>query len=156
MSPTRALARPLLAAMFVAGGVNSLRAPNEQVQKTRAAGLSEAERLVQVQGATMLGGGLLLASGRFPRISALALAGTLVPTTYVGHAFWKETDPDAKNRQINEFVKNLSMFGGLLLASADTGGRESLTHAAGRISRRAAKNAAKAAVKAEKRAGIAS
>jgi hypothetical protein len=48
------------------------------------------------------------------------------------------------------FLKNVSMLGGLLLAAADTGGRESVPHAVGRVSRRAKKKAAKAAKRAEK------
>ena len=151
MSPTRSLARPLLASMFVAGGADALRNPDGRVEAVRAAGLSEPEKLVQVNAATQLVGGLTLATGRLPRLSALALAATLVPTTYVGHAFWKETDPAAKQGQQIQFLKNLSMLGGLLLAFADTGGRESIPHAAVRVSKRAQKRAAKAAKKAEKR-----
>lgn len=151
MSPTRSLARPLLAGMFVLDGANALRSPDGRVDAARAAGLSEPKKLVQVNAATMLIGGLTLATGRLPRLSALALAGTLVPTTYVGHAFWSETEKEAKQAQQMQFLKNLSMLGGLLLAAADTGGRESLPHAAGRISARATKKASKAAKKAERR-----
>jgi uncharacterized membrane protein YphA (DoxX/SURF4 family) len=151
VSPTRSLARPLLASMFVSGGYDALRNPGGRVEAARNAGLSEPEKLVQVNAATQLAGGLLLATGRLPRLSALALAGTLVPTTLVGHAFWSETDPAAKKGQQIHFLKNVSMLGGLLLAFADTGGRESLPHAAARVTRRAQKRAAKAAKKAEKR-----
>lgn len=150
MSPTRRLARPLLASMFLAGGIDALRNPEARVEAVRDAGLAEPERLVQVNGATMLIGGLALATNRLPRLSSLALAGTLVPTTYVGHAFWKETDPSAKAMQQINFLKNVSMLGGLLLAAADTGGRESVPHAVGRVSRRAKKRAAKAAARVEK------
>ena len=151
MSPTRSLARPLLASMFVAGGADALRNPGGRVEAVRSAGLSEPEKLVRVNAATQLVGGLTLATGRFPRLSALALAGTLVPTTYVGHPFWQETDKAARQTQQIQFLKNLSMLGGLLLAFADTGGRESLPHAAARVSKRAQKKAAKAAQRAEKR-----
>jgi putative oxidoreductase len=151
VSPTRTLARPLLASMFVTGGFDALRNPGGRVDAARAAGLSEPEKLVQVNAATQLVGGLALATGRLPRLSALALAGTLVPTTWVGHAFWQETDPQTRKGQQIHFLKNVSMLGGLLLAVADTGGRESIPHAAGRLSRRAQKQAAKATRKAEKR-----
>ena len=151
MSPTRSLARPLMASMFVAGGVDALRDPGARVEAAHKAGLSEPEKLVQVNAATQLVGGLTLATGRFPRLSALALAGTLVPTTWVGHAFWSETDKDAKKAQQIHFLKNVSMLGGLLLAFADTGGRESIPHAAARVTRRAQKKAARAAKKAEKK-----
>lgn len=153
MSPTRRLARPMLASMFVSGGIDTLRSPDERVEKVRSAGLSEPEKLVQVNGAAQVVGGLLLATGRLPRLSSLVLAGSLVPTTWVGHAFWQESDPAAKQQQQVHFLKNVSLLGGLLLAAADTGGRESVPHAAARISKRATRKTAKAAKKAEKKVG---
>lgn len=151
MSPTRALARPLMAAMFVADGAAQIKSPGPRVDMVRSAGLSEPEKLVKANGATMLVAGLLFSTGRLPRLSALALLGSLVPTTLVGHAFWSESDPQAKQMQQMHFMKNLSMIGGLLLATADTGGRESLPHAAGRISRRAQRKATKTSARAQKR-----
>jgi putative oxidoreductase len=151
VSPTRALARPLMAAMYVADGASALKSPGPRVDMVRSAGLSEPEKLVQANAATMLVAGLLFATGRLPRLSALALLASMVPTTWVGHAFWSETDPQAKQMQQMHFMKNLSMMGGLLLATADTGGRESLPHAAGRLSRRAQRKAAKAAASAQKK-----
>lgn len=150
MSPTRLLARPLLSTMFVTGGIDALRSPGPRIEMVKKAGLSEPEKLVQINGVVHALGGLALASGKLPRLSALVLAGSLVPTTYVGHAFWSETDPGVKKQQQIQFLKNLSMLGGLLIAAADTGGRESLPHAAGRISARAQKKAAKTAKKAQK------
>ena len=151
MSPIRSLARPLLAATYVVDGVSGLRSPAERVEAVRAAGLSEPEKLVQASSATQLVGGLALASGRLPRLSAVALAGAMVPSTYVRHPFWTAGDQQTKAQQRTMFLKNLSMLGGLLLAAADTGGRESLPHAAARVSRRAQKKAAKAARSAEKK-----
>lgn len=150
MSPTRLLARPLLASMFVAGGADALRKPGPRVEMVERAGLQDAAKLVRINGATQLVAGLTLATGRLPRLSALALAGTLVPTTYVGHPFWSaDSKPERQQQQI-QFLKNLGMLGGLLLAAADTGGRESLPHAAGRLSRRTAKKARKQAARASK------
>lgn len=145
MSPIRSLARPLLAAMFIVDGAQALRTPGGRIDAARSAGLSEPDKLVRLNATTMLVGGLGLATGHFARVSALALAATLVPTTVVGHPFWSETDQAAKAAQRQQFLKNLSMLGGLLVAVADTGGRESLPHAAGRISRRTSKQASKRA-----------
>lgn len=144
MSPVRALARPLLAGSYVLGGVSALKTPGPRVEKARAAGLTDPEKLVRANAATMVVGGLALATGRMPRLSSLVLVGSMVPTTWVGHPFWQETDRAAKQAQQVQFLKNLSMIGGLLMTAADTGGRESLPHAAGRISRRAHRKAAKA------------
>ena len=145
MSPTSSLTRPLLASMFVVGGIDALREPGGRVDAARAAGLTSPEQLVKVNAATQLVGGLALATGRFPRLAALTLAGSLVPTTYVGHAFWTAKDPATRQQQQVHFMKNLGLLGGLLLAAADTGGRESLPHAAGRVSRRTAKRAKRSA-----------
>lgn len=141
MSPIRSLARPLLAATYVVDGVSGLKSPAERVAAVRAAGLTDPEKLVRVSAATQLVGGLALATGRLPRLSALSLAAVMVPSTYVRHPFWSAGEDKAEQRTL--FLKNLSMLGGLLLAAADTGGRESIPHAAGRVSRRARKKAAK-------------
>ena len=151
MSPIRSLARPLLAAGFVSEGVRGLRSPGERVEAVRAAGLSSPEQLVRASAGTQVLGGLALGTGRLPRLSALALAATLVPSTYLHQDFWSEDDKQVKAQKKQLLLKDLGLLGGLLLQVADTGGRESLPHAAARVTRRTQKKAAKAAKRAEKR-----
>lgn len=152
MSPTRRLARPLLAATFLNDGVDALRNPAPHVALAEQAGLSDAARLVRLNSAVKVGGGALLALNRMPRLSALALAATHLPTAAVRNAFWSETDPQAKAAKKAGFVTDLGLLGGLLVATADTGGRESVPHAAARVSRRARRRAAKRVEKLEKAA----
>ena len=47
------------------------------------------------------------------------LAGTLVPTTAVGHPFWNESDPASRQNQTIHFLKNVSLIGGLLMSTLD-------------------------------------
>ena len=102
----------------------------------------DKKQIVQLNGAVQLIGGFMLATGRFPRLSAFALAASLIPTTWAGHRFWEEEDPGQRQSQQIQFFKNLSMLGGLLLASVDTEGRPGLAwrakhhahQAAGRVS----------------------
>jgi len=152
VSPIRRLARPLLAATFISEGVDALRNPGPHVAMAEAAGLRDADKLVQINAATRVGGGVLLALNRMPRLSALALAASLVPTTMVRNAFWAEDDPQAKAGKKQGLITDLGLLGGLLVATADTGGRESLPHAAARVTRRTKKKAAKSAARAHKRA----
>lgn len=98
----------------------------------------DPERLVRINGAVQVGAGVMLATGRFPRVAALALAGSLVPTTLAGHAWWKEEDPNRRADQRTQFIKNLSLLGGLLIAAADTHGKPSVAYR----SRSAAKSGA--------------
>lgn len=146
----RRLARPLLASTFIAGGADALRNPGPRVELVRNAGLSSPEQLVRINAAADLVGGLLLATNRLPRLSSLVLAGSLIPTTYVGHPFWAEKDKAVRKQQQLHFLKNLGMLGGLLISVADTGGRESLPHATARVSRSARKKLAQAQESASK------
>ncbi|WP_280719944.1 hypothetical protein [Kitasatospora sp. MAP5-34] len=54
-------------------------------------------------------------------MSALALAVTLVPVTWAGHASGRPRNEQERAQQRIHFLKNLSMFGGLLITAADTG-----------------------------------
>ena len=59
-----------------------------------------------------------MAIGVWPRLSALALAGSLIPTTIGGHPFWTIEDPAQRAQQRTHFNKNLAILGGLLLVAA--------------------------------------
>jgi len=141
--------------MFVSGGLDALRAPASKVPAADpiAPRIAEklpylpedTEQLVRINAAVQVAAGLMLATGRLPRLSSALLAGSLVPTTLAGHRFWEEEDEMRRAQQRIHFFKNLSMLGGLILAAADTGGRESIPHAAGRITRRTARKTRKAA-----------
>ena len=133
MTVSRHLARPLLSSIFVVGGVDALRNPASKAPLAEgvAPPLAEAipgldametEQLVRINAGVQVGAGTLLAIGRIPRLSALALAFTLVPTTAAGHRFWEHEGTQRAQQQVH-FFKNLSLFGGLLLAALDTEGR---------------------------------
>lgn len=153
MSLSRRLARPMLASIFISSSIPMLKDQSYLHGPIRDAGLAEPELLAKAHVYSNLLGGVALALGRFPRLAALGLAANLAPTTYVGHAFWKAPADQKVMQQIN-FFKNLSLLGGLLIAASDTGGRESLPHAVGRVSKRTKRKASKATAKASKKAKL--
>jgi uncharacterized membrane protein YphA (DoxX/SURF4 family) len=65
------------------------------------------------------------------------MAATLVPTTIGGHAFWEIEDSQQRAQQRVHFLKNVAMFGGLVLAATDTDGAPSLSWRAKRAAKRA-------------------
>ena len=161
MTPVRLLARPLLASVFVSGGINALRAPKAHGQMAEPVvdkvaeplGLPEDPQLLaQVNGGVMIGAGLLLALGKAPRLASTALAVTLVPTTMAEHRFWEADDDDERDAQRIHFMKNLGLLGGLVLAAVDTEGKPGLAWRAGSAGRKARRDA-KAAAKLAKGAG---
>jgi putative oxidoreductase len=137
MTIVRLAARPLLASMFVAGGLDALR--NAESRATAAKPVIDRllpplkkavpqlpdnpVTLVRINAAVQVAAALTLATGRMPRTSSAVLAGSLVPTTFAGHRFWEQEDPQAKAAQRVQFFKNASMLGGLLLAAVDTEGK---------------------------------
>jgi putative oxidoreductase len=141
MSLVRRIARPLLSSIFIAGGMDSLRNPGskapaaEGVASAVAAQIpgipaDDTEQLVKINAAVQLGAGTLLAMGKLPRLSAFALALSLVPTTAAGHRFWEETEPGTRAAQQIHFLKNVSLLGGLLIAAVDLEGRPGLAYRA--------------------------
>ena len=154
ISPTRRLARPLLASIFLSSAIPMLKDQSYVAGAARDAGLAEPELLAKAHVYGNLAGGVALATGRFTRLASLGLALNLIPTTVVGHAFWSAPADEKLNQQIH-FFKNLAILGGLLHAFADTGGRESVPHAIGRVSGRTARRAEKTAAKAAKRTRVA-
>lgn len=140
MRPVRAAARVLLGAIFISSGARVLANPQYLVARAEPVTgrigpalarihprlPSDTETLIKVNAAAQLTGGLFLATGHFPRPAAALLAGSLVPTTIAGHRFWGTEDPGERERERIQFMKNLGLLGGLLLAVVDTGGRPGL------------------------------
>jgi putative oxidoreductase len=162
MTIVRFVARPLLASMFLVGGIDAIRNAGKKVDAAEpvtdmlAPLLRKAvpqlpedpKSLVRINGVAQVGAALMLATGRMPRTSSAVLAATLVPTTAAGHRFWEETDPQKKAAQRIHFFKNLSMLGGLLLAAVDTEGKPGVAWRARRAAsdvRREARSLAKSA-----------
>lgn len=139
MPLVRAAARPMLAAMFLTGGIDALLHPKAKAAAAPRVPPVIRERLpfplpedpvqlVRINGGVQLVAGLALATGRLPRLAALTLAGSLVPSTLAGHRFWDQSDKGERATQQQQFAKNLSMLGGLILAAVDLEGRPGLRH----------------------------
>ncbi|PVZ10940.1 putative membrane protein YphA (DoxX/SURF4 family) [Actinomycetospora cinnamomea] len=133
----RRLARPMLAAIFIKGGVDTLLNPEPRVQKAsplieKASPQlpdqipSEPSELVRIDAGVKVAAGTLLAINKFPRVASLALAASVIPTTIAGHPFWEKSDPTEKAGEQQQFLKNVAILGGLVLAAVDTEGKPSL------------------------------
>ncbi|MGC5032376.1 DoxX family protein [Micromonospora sp. DT229] len=145
MTPVRSLARAMLSGIFVISGARSVANPQRLVpvakpvtdrvtpllERVAPRLPTDTMTLVRATGAVQLGAGLMLATGRFTRPAALVLAGTLIPVTLAGHPFWRQEDPAQRYNHQSHFAKNLGLFGGLLLAAADTEGKPGLRWRAG-------------------------
>lgn len=163
----RRIARPLLAAPFVYGGISTLRKPQDRVPGARpivekvaeqadkqlpVTVSQDVEQWVKADAAVKVVAGSLFALNKFPRLTALVLSASIVPTTLAGHRFWEHDDPTERFGQISNFLKNAGLLGGLLLAAVDTEGKPSVGYRARRAAHKAADSTEKSFEKAQKRA----
>lgn len=111
--------RVCLSGIFIVAGYGAYSNPGGRPKTIARVGLPESEELVKLNGATMVGAGITLGLGIFPKLSALTLTGALLPTTVAGHPFWLEKDEKTMTAQRIQFLKNLGLIGGLLFVLAD-------------------------------------
>jgi putative oxidoreductase len=128
LAPLRPPARMLTGSTYVLLGFDALREPGGRVDLAgpvlatmrKVIPLPEDdEQLVRFNAGVQVVAGAMLGLGIAPRLSALALAGSLIPTTIAGHSYWNLEDPAAQKAQRIQFHKNMALLGGLLLAVLD-------------------------------------
>lgn|SRR5438270_3604377 len=129
MKIARTIARPMLAGVFIAGGMDVLKNPEPRakaakpvVDKVASAvpiAPSDPVTAVTLNAMVHVGAGALLAAGIVPRLAALALATSMVPTTFGGHRFWEMEDPAQRSMQRTQLLKNTAILGGLLVVALD-------------------------------------
>jgi uncharacterized membrane protein YphA (DoxX/SURF4 family) len=159
----------MLASYFVVSGIKAIRDPESLVpaaepladrvvplvkeytpEQVASYVPENTVTLVRVFGVAQVLGGTALATGKGRRLGALLLAGTLLPGTIAKHPFWTVQDPDERAQDRNHFLKNVSLLGGVLIASADTEGKPSLAWRAQRGGQTLAKETRRASRKLTK------
>ncbi|HEY2629909.1 MAG TPA: DoxX family protein [Usitatibacter sp.] len=118
--------RVLLAFMFVLSGFGKISGYEGTAGYMASKGLPMIGVLLPLTILTELGGGLALIAGFKARWAALLLAGFSLLAAIIFHDFWTVVDPmQHMNQQIN-FLKNVSIAGGMLMVFAFGPGRYSV------------------------------
>jgi putative oxidoreductase len=171
MAFSRLFVRPLLGAFFIANGIDSLRNAESLareakpvtdrfvplVEKAAPAGTpvpTEAVTWVRINGVVQIAAAAALATGKFPRVASGVLAASLVPSTAAHYRFWEVSDPAVRREQLTDFLKNVSLTGGLLIAAGDTEGKPGLAWRAGRATRDVRREAGQLAHNAKREAKL--
>ena len=118
--------RILLASLFLVAGIRKLMAPAASAGYFAKLGFPMTDVLVWVVIAVEIGGALLLILGWKTRWAAYALAIFTVIATFAAHRFWEFSDAAQYNAQLNNFLKNLAIIGGMLILAATGPGQHSM------------------------------
>lgn len=134
----RVVSRLLLAAPAVLGGVDALRHPDDHAQSVApvvgrcAARMGQPEPsaanlalVARVHGGVTIATASLLALGRAPRITALALAALTAPMVAMNAPGCSASQASSDTSK-TAFVTQLAVLGGLLAVAADSRGKPSL------------------------------
>ena len=117
--------RILLAVLFLKSGWAKIGGFEQTAAMMASKGIPFANVALVITLIAELGGGILLVIGYKARWAALALAIWLVPVTLTFHNYWA-VPADQVQAQSNNFFKNLSILGGMLMVFAFGPGRYSL------------------------------
>lgn len=110
--------RILLALIFVISGFGKIGGFAGTAGYIASKGLPMPEVLTVLTIIIELGGGLMIMVGWQARWAAATIFLFLIPVTFIFHAFWNVTDPQAQFVDRIMFMKNLAIMGGMLLVAA--------------------------------------
>jgi putative oxidoreductase len=112
--------RVLLSVIFLVSGLGKIIDWDTNAQLMASQGMPLVPLLLFAAIVTELAGGLSVLLAWKARWGALLLFLYLIPTTLIFHDFWTFTGTEMQTQLVN-FLKNLSIMGGLLLVAAYDG-----------------------------------
>jgi len=108
------LGRALFGGFFVLNGLNHLRHRQALTDYAGSKGVPAAQQAVQATGLMLIAGGLSVIAGIKPHQGLALLIGFLLPASLQMHRFWDEKDPEAYQREMTHFLKNMGLVGAAL------------------------------------------
>jgi putative oxidoreductase len=119
------LARIFIAALFLVAGTRKLLTYAGTAGYFAKLGFPAPEAFAVIAIAIELGAGLMLVAGWRTRWAAWLLVVFVAVATAMAHRFW-EFEPAQFNNQLNHFLKNIAVIGGLVFVATFGPGRLSV------------------------------
>jgi putative oxidoreductase len=112
------LGRLLFGGVLAFNAIDNLRNLEGRIEYAEFKGAPAPERTVPASSVGLLLGGLGLVFWRLPVGAALGVAGFLFGTTPLMHDFWNQEDPEGRQQERIQFLKNTALFGAALALAA--------------------------------------
>jgi uncharacterized membrane protein YphA (DoxX/SURF4 family) len=108
------IARILFVLIFAASAIGHIVKANDMAGYAKFKGAPGGKFGVVASGITLGAGALMVLLGVYGDLGALLIFATLIPISFFMHAYWKESDPQAKQGDQVMFNKNVGLMGGAL------------------------------------------
>jgi putative oxidoreductase len=112
------IGRILFAAFFLGSAVGHLKQTKTMAEYAASRGAPSSVPVIRGSGLLLLIGGLSVLLGIWADLGALLLAVFLIPTALLMHAFWKESDAQARRMEMVQFQKDMALAGASLMLLA--------------------------------------
>ncbi|MGH9452960.1 MAG: DoxX family membrane protein [Candidatus Acidiferrales bacterium] len=109
------IGRILLGGYFISAAINHLTKVTFMSQYAKAKGAPAPAAAVVGTGILLLLGGLSILLGVYPFVGCILLLIFLAGVSPVMHAYWKIQDPAARMGEMVNFMKNVALFGAVLI-----------------------------------------
>lgn len=109
------IGRILLGGFFIMMGINHFKEKKMLMGYAKSKGAPASGMMIISGGVLMVLGGLGIVVGSFIQIAIVLILIFMIPTTFMMHKFWKETDSEKKMSEMVNFTKNMAIIGALLM-----------------------------------------
>ena len=115
MKTAETLGRVLFGGFFLYSGINHFKNVKGMAEYTAAKNVPNPDLAVEASGALLLFGGASILLGVKPRLGVTAIAIFLASVSPVMHDFWNYNDPQQRQADMIQFMKNMAMLGATLM-----------------------------------------
>jgi putative oxidoreductase len=109
------MGRLIFGGFFLYSGVHHFLDTATLAQYAGAKGVPMPEVAVLLTGALLVAGALSILLGILPRLGLACIILFLVGVTPMMHAFWSVPDPQMRQMDMGNFMKNLALLGGAMM-----------------------------------------
>jgi putative oxidoreductase len=108
------IGRLLFGGFFLYNGIHHLKNRRQMAQYAESKGVPNAEAVVTLSGIPLIVGGASVLLGIKPKFGAAAILGFLAGVSPIMHDFWRNQDPNERQTNMINFMKNAALAGGAL------------------------------------------
>lgn len=112
------IGRAIFGGYFLYNGINHFLHRDQLSGYAQMKGVPAANVAVQGSGVLMILGGLSLLTGYKPKIGSALITAFLAGVTPSMHHFWSEQNPQQRQAEMINFMKNVALVGGAMIAAS--------------------------------------